>query len=256
MGGHVGSYLGRIQLTQDFGVPLVNLLLAHGFIVGDYGSETILSGNSKIASWLKKINLKESDVVKMVKFTPDCICIPPKSAGLPFLFEIKTSKTPVILQKQIDKIERISGMSGLTRCDIGEIEADAWDVYNKYFPKDEVAIAFAAPYTPEVIVVEWVSKIIELYRKPGDSVDVNPEAEGSGTLHVNIHLGKMRSMERFYSEEFGIHLEKKKYQSLKELIKAWKIFRPSFTYFSDRNKAAYAHAVSEIRKECPWLITD
>ena len=240
------SALDRMDLTGRLTRQLIPLLEDHGFKIHEYGQHVILQQHTRILSRFRKLNSKLSNEVLMLKFSPDYLsAFPPKNNFL-FLLDAKASITPVFFQAYIDTVRQSCGLAALFREDIGEVEREAWDNYNQRYPKDHVAICFACPYHPRLLVCEWVSKMTPLYRL---AMDRNTAAGGSGTPHVNIHLGKMRTLGAFVSEEFGVALDEQRYSVLLEFIKTWPLNKPAGRV----NWVQFNNVVAALQKSCPWI---
>src|SRR3989442_621632 len=149
------SYLDRMQLTARIDEVIMPFLDDHGFSVFKFGQDVIFKDSSFIRSKIKKLESKKSYEVLMMKFWPDFICTMENHPNGLFLLDTKASITPVFFGSYIDKLREGAGLKTLRREDIGEIEREAWDVYNKFFPKRKVAICFACPYHPRLLVIEW-----------------------------------------------------------------------------------------------------
>ncbi|MEM2129156.1 MAG: hypothetical protein QXZ70_01015 [Candidatus Bathyarchaeia archaeon] len=242
------SYFNRMKLTNEFAEMIIPFLQKHGFMFCNFGYEQILREEKSMKALIKKLKFKKSNAALMIKFSPDYICAFPKlqnDKGL-FLVDAKATITPVFFHKHIERLRRRAKLPHLRREDIGEIEREAWDTYNRFYPKERVAIIMACPYHPRLIVAEWVSKTLCFYRM---EKDVNIEAAGSGTPHVNIHLGKMRTLSTFLDEEFGVKTNSKLYRSIENKIKTWPLNKPAGRV----NWTQFNNAITELRATCPWL---
>src|SRR5947207_10900262 len=85
-------------------------------------------------------------------------------------------------------------------------------------------VRHAAPYHPRVLVAEWASKMRELWRF---AIDTNVDAGGSGTPHINVHLGLMRPLATFMKEEFGQVLNAEQLATLLAFVKTWPLNKPA-----------------------------
>lgn len=244
----MSSFLNRIKITNEFTQMLIPFLTSHGFVVSEFGYEQILRDNASMRALIKREKFKKSTAALMVKFSPDLICVFPqmKSDKGIFFLDVKTSITPVFFRRHIERLRRIARLRKLRREDIGEIEREAWDVYNTFYPRKRVAIVMACPYHPRLIVSEWVSNIFCFYRL---NVDRNIEAGGSGTPHVNIHLGKMRTLSDFLRDEFRIRVKRTEYRKMLNFVKTWQLYKPAGRV----NWTQFNNAINELKKTCPWL---
>jgi len=242
------SFLNRMKLTNEFTEYLSAFLQKHGFRVCGFGTEVIFRQRSSMSALIKKEKFKKSEPALMVKFSPDLVCAYPAFKGEKgiFFLDAKTSITPVFFGRHIERLRRLAKLSELRREDIGEIEREAWDVYNRFYPRERVAIVMACPYQPKLVVGEWISKTFQFYRLKRDR---NLEAGGSGTPHVNIHLGRMRSLDRFLNEEFGVRVSEASFRAMKEKIKTWDLSKPAGTV----NWTQFNNAITELKATCPWL---
>jgi len=242
------SFLNRMKLTDEFTELLSIFLQKHGVIVCGFGYEVFFRERPSMSALIKKEKFKKAPASLMVKFSPDLLCAFPKFSGTKgiFMLDVKTSITPVFFGSHIDRLRRAAKLAELRREDIGEIEREAWDVYNQFYPKDRIAIAMACPYQPKLIVAEWVSQIFQFYRLKRDR---NLEAGGSGTPHVNIHLGRMRSLDKFLAQEFGIKVDENLFDSMKNTVKKWELCKPAGTV----NWTQFNNVISELKATCPWL---
>lgn len=221
---------------------------------------------------LKKLDSKESLAGLRVKFTPDFIlCTHPQRSNELFMIDTKASITPVFFKAHIDRIRNHS-KEPVTRWDIGEIEREAWFVYNTFFPPNKIALIDAVPYNPKLILAEWVSNVKCLWCFKESSIEtgpipwncnecpifqkgasfdvvVNHVAGGSGTPHTNINLGKMRSLKEFLRDEFNVTVDKTWYRTLEEEIKTWELNKPKGRV----NWKQFNNVVKDLKSRCPWI---
>jgi hypothetical protein len=245
----------------------IEFLEKNGIITSEFGYERILKNYPQIKSEIRRqLKYKESPAALMIKFSPDIIAYFKKNQKF-FFVDIKTSITPIFLQAQVDRIRQHSKIPSLVREDIGEIEREAWLVYNMFYPRDRVAIVMACPYHPKLIVAEWVSRIkclwcLKQHKEPWDceecpifksggifGVVQNEFAGGSGTPHTNIHLGQMPELKDFLKREFNVQVSEESYTELIDEVKAWPLVKPS----GDINWLQFLYASLELRQKCPWL---
>lgn len=266
------NFLDRFALTRRLEENLEALLEDHGIIIKPFGQTAILKGNTWLNSRLKKLDTKNSLPTLMIKFSPDYIACSSSNTKKLFFLDAKASITPVFFESQIDKIRWHSNQLGLGRSHIGEIEREAWFVYNSFYPKNEVAIIMASPYSQKLILAEWVANIrclwcykgkVNGFSAPWDcatcpvrtgegfGVIVNEEAGGSGTPHTNIDFRSMRTLPDFVYQEFGVKLDAELYQrALLDFVKKWPLNKTSGTV----NWKQYNGAIRELRNEgCDWL---
>lgn len=239
------SHLDRMNLTNRLCELLDELFEAHDIEFSEYGQNVILQDNKPIAARWRKLDVKKADPVLMIKFAPDYI-VHHERSGAFFLMDAKASITPMFFQSAIDRLREVSGISDLDRHRIGEIEREAWDNYRNRFPPRTVAICFATPYNPNLVLVEWASELQELYRFVKDT---NVDAAGSRTPHVNIDLAAMRSLEDFLAEELGVEVDSELYDDLKEEVKAWGLNKPAGRV----NWQQFNNVVMVLRGKCPWI---
>jgi len=265
------SYLDRMHLTERVNEMLIHFFKDHDFGIIEHGYDVMLREEPGMKSKLKKLKTKEFLAGLRVKFIPDFILSynNRKKKSL-FFVDTKASITPVFFKTQIDRIKKNSG-ENITRWDIGDIEREAWFVYNRFFPGDKVAIIGAVPYNPKLIVAEWVSnmKCLWCFKSSGPSgpipwdckecpifeksgsfgVMVNRLAGGSGTPHTNIHLGKMRSLKSFLMQEFNLNVDETWYETIEDEIKSWDLNKPAGRV----NWKQFNNVVNDLKKKCPWL---
>jgi hypothetical protein len=238
-----------MKLTEHFTDMVVPFLQKHGFVVHPFGYEEALHNTTGMDGLIRKKQFKKSEAALMVKFSPDFLNIYEDGSGKNFFFyaDSKTSITPVFFHSHIRRIQRRAKLPELHRGDIGEIEREAWIVYNRFFPKNQVAIIMAAPYHRRLIVAEWVSNLTALYTHKADE---NLEAAGSGTPHVNLHLGHMRRLDEFLKQEFGVKVDPELYEVLTDEVKKWDLNKS----LGRVNWTQFNNAVNELREEgCIWL---
>jgi hypothetical protein len=240
------SALDRMALTARLTDMLIPFLQDHEFITSEFGQHVILQDHGTILAKLKRLESKKSREVLMLKFSPDYLCAYQSKSEHLFLMDAKSSITPIFFAAQIEVIRRSANLPELRREDIGEIEREAWDVYNSFFPKERVVICFACPYHPRLLVAEWVSKVMPLYRL---KVDDNIEAGGSGTPHVNIHLGKMRTLPEFLAQEFGVSVDTATYNAILDFIKTWDLNKSAGRV----NWTQFNNVIRDLQRTCPWL---
>jgi len=268
------SYLDRSNLAKRFEENLEEFLKDYSFRVIPFGHNVILKGNTWIESRLRKLDSKSSTEALMIKFSPDYIIIKESSPKDLFFSDAKASITPVFFQAQIDRIKaHYKKDPNLKRSDVGEIEREAWLSYNTFYP--QVVIIIASPYNPSLIKAEWAKNVecmwcfkesseetgpipwdckkcpIKGNEKDNFGVVVNKFAGGSGTPHVNIHLGKMRNLDDFLIQEFGIKIDKTEYDlTMLNFIKKWPLNKPAGRV----TWGQYNGAIRTLQQEgCSWL---
>jgi hypothetical protein len=252
----VNSFLDRMDNTKHLDDAFVPFLEEHGFQVLPFGQTILFEGSPLLASF-KKLLVRDYSFAKfgagfMMKFAPDYICIHQNGTSEPFFLDTKASVIPIIFDRgpHFQKLQlgaQEAGCAPLTRCDVGEIEREAWDVYTKYFPPARLAICFAAPYNPRLLAMEWCSKIKTFFRFAEDRNEV---AGGSGTPHVNIHLGKMRTPDKFLAQDFGVVVDEEAYAALVDVVKKWRVQKPKGTV----SWSQFVTALRRISAEgCPWI---
>ena len=249
----LNKFLNRKKLTDEFIGHLAPFLQHHRFILYPFGYEEILQDTEGMTGLLKRERFKKSRAALMVKFSPDFIAFyeGTKRSEL-FFIDSKTSLTPVFFRTQIKRVSRTANRRGedvgeLNRTEIGEIEREAWIVYNTFFPPNRVAIMMATPYNPNLVLGEWASNLSPLYTHQSDR---NLDAAGSGTPHVNLHLGRMRPLNRFIENEFGVRVDNDEYQKMIDKVKKWDLNKPAGRV----NWTQFNNVVNQLRREgCPWL---
>lgn len=242
------SFLDRIALTKRLDENLTPFLVDHGFKVLEYGHPVILRDNGSMRTRVLRRKYKKSLPVLMVKFSPDFLVVHSASGTEPFMMDSKVSITPVFFGAHIQRIRDESGIADLDREDIFVIEREAWDVYNRYYPKDRVSIILACPYHPRLLLADWVSQVTPLYRF---ELDHNPDAGGSGTPHVNLHMGLMRTLAEFLKEEFDEVVDPENYEILRDFIKLWPLNKTKGIV----NWTQFNNVVVDLQPNCPWLKT-
>lgn len=251
------------------------LLTEHGFEVYNFGQPIIIKNNPWIGRRLRQLDVKDSPAALLVKFAPDFIVIAPTRCNTLFLLDTKASITPVFFQAHIDRIRVHFGRDqNLRREDIGEIEREAWYTYNRFFPRNRVALVIATPYNPKLLLADWVDRVtcmwcfmgIEddeprpfpcskcpIFGEEGGTFGVieNFLAGGSGTPHTNIHLSRMRSLDIFLADEFKTKVSNSSYSNVIEDIKTWPLNKPRARV----NWTQFNNVITDLRKSCPWLRT-
>jgi len=263
-------FLDRFALTRRFEENLESLFQDYNISIITFGQSTILQNNTWMSSRLKKLDTKDNLAALMIKFSPDYIVYKKTTPQTLFFMDAKASITPVFFQSQVGRISTNSREVFLQRSHIGEIEREAWFSYNRFYP--DVAIIMASPYTYEVILAEWVRNIKCLWcykgkengvpkawdckkcpikSNSGFGVVVNEFAGGSGTPHTNIDFRSMRSLPKFFEEEFNIKIDLKKYEfTMKDFVKQWPLNKTAGTV----TWGQYNGAISDLRREgCTWL---
>lgn len=235
-------------LTGRLDDNLTPFLQDHGFQVVPFGHPVILRDNTEMRSLIRRLEYKKSNEVLMVKFSPDFIVLPPDSRKEPFFMDTKAGITPVFFDTQIRRIREAAHLPNLKREDIFEIEREAWDTYKNIYPAGAVAVFAACPYHPRLLLGEWVSSIQPLFRFQDDR---NLEAAGSGTPHVNIHMGRMRTLKEFLEQEFGIAVDEDAYESILDFIKQWPLNKPAGRV----NWTQFNNVIVDLQQTCPWLET-
>jgi hypothetical protein len=239
------SHLDRMNLTRRLCELLDALFKEHEIDFMEYGQNVILQQNLSLVSRWRKLDVKKSPVVLMEKFSPDYLMYH-KSSNRLFMMDAKASITPMFFNAAIVALRDISGDQALDRHSIGEIEREAWDNYTERFPKKKVAICFATPYNPNLVLVEWASELKALFRFVEDT---NVNAAGSRTPHVNIDLSAMRPLNRFLRDELGIAVDREMYGDLLSEVKTWGLNKPAGRV----NWTQFNNVVMTLRGKCPWI---
>ncbi len=239
------SHLDRMGLTNRLCEMIEPFLKEHGFEYIEYGQPFFLHGNSSLTARFKKLDIKKSAVALLLKFSPDYL-IYHRATNTLFLMDAKSSITPIIFEARVTKLRYESKKHDLDRHRIGEIEREAWDNYNNRFPRESVAICFAAPYNPNLILVEWATKLTELFRF---ELDINKEAGGSRTPHVNIDLDEMRTFSTFFAEEFDLTVDEDFCTAMKDMVKGWPLNKPAGRV----NWIQFNYTIARLSHKCPWL---
>lgn len=240
------SHLDRMNLTKRLDELIKPFLEEAGFIVEEFGYSNTLKEAHSMMARMKRLEIKKSEAALMIKFSPDFICIKKGKNKRLLFIDTKTSTTPVFFDSYIKKLSEKSKITDLRREDIGEVEREAWDTYNKFYPPAETVIIMACPYNPKLIVAEKVSNIVCFHRFEKDT---NVEAGGSQTPHVNIHLGYMKPLDVFLKEEFGVRINKEFYNEIKDFIKRWDINKP----MGRVNWTQFNNCINKLKTTCPWL---
>lgn len=249
----VDSYLDRLNQTRSLDEAVLPFLAEHGIATFPWGQTVVFAEAPEIAGRIKRLLVRDYPVQEYgaafsIKFAPDFICVP-EEGGTPFFLDTKASVIPILFESYLLRLESFArevGIEKLHRGDVGEIEREAWIVYNSFFPPERVAICFAAPYHPRCIVIEWCSEIITFYTYSGDR---NTDAGGSGTPHVNIHLGSMRTLDKFMQDEFKKKVNSTALKTLTDVVKGWPIQKPRGRV----NWRQFSNAVARYRADCPWV---
>lgn len=240
------SHLDRMNLTKRIDDMVKPFLEDCGFIIEDFGYNITLREEPSMMARMKKLFIKKSEAALMVKFAPDLISIKKGKRSEILFMDTKASITPIFFDSYIEKLKGMSGLKKLRREDIGEIEREAWDTYNTFYPPEKTVIIIACPYNPKLIMAERVSNIRCFFRFKKDT---NVDAGGSKTPHVNIHLGMMRTLSDFLTEEFGIKINQNFYKEIQEFIKRWDLNKPAGRV----NWKQFNNCVNKLKITCPWL---
>lgn len=240
------SHLDRMNLTKRLDEFIKPFFIDAGFAICDFGYAVTLRNQPSMSARMKRLEVKKSDAALMAKFSPDFIVIRNGRNRRLFFMETKTSITPIFFDSYIEKLRTEAKLPKLRREDIGEIEREAWDTYNIHYNPKEIVIVLACPYNPNLILAEWVDKILCFHRFKKDT---NTEAGGSQTPHVNIHLGIMRPLCSFLKEEFGIKINEAFYKEITDFIKKWGLNKPAGRV----NWAQFNSCVSKLRATCSWI---
>lgn len=241
-------FLDRIEMTKEFDENVKPFMEEYGFELQDFGHPVLLRNNGTLRHHILKREFKKSSPVLMIKFSPDFIALHSESNSAPFFLDTKTSVTPVFFPSHINRIRQQARLDELRREDIFVVEREAWDVYNRFYPSDRVALIISCIYHPRLLLGEWVSNLRELYRLEDDH---NPNAGGSGTPHVNLHMGEMRTLYDFLLEEFGVEVDSEDYEVMLDMAKQGELSKPRGTV----NWTQFNNVVVELQRSCPWLET-
>jgi hypothetical protein len=247
------SFFDRIGATDEFISLLHPLLSDAGIAVHEYGQTVLLAGGTDVSAALKRLlvgsySLDDYGAGFVIKFAPDFLCVVPGYE--PFFLDTKASCIPILFGSVVTRLQALAEEDDLpvpTRGEIGVIEREAWDCYARFYPGGRVAVCYAAPYHQRLVAVDWRWNIHSFYRYEANR---NPDAGGSGTPHVNIHLGLMRSLVDFFAQEFNVYLDKGLVKRLEDEVKEWRIQKPT----GKVNWKQFTTALEAVRKECPWAV--
>lgn len=237
------SFFQRADLTRRLDEMVRPFFAEHDIGIWEFGQDAIMGGHGPLAARMKQLVSKRSPAALAVKFAPDFICLVRPIQRL-FFMDVKTSVTPVLFQSKLDAIASAAGRGRLAREQVGVIEREAWDNYNNRFPPRDTAICLACPYNPGLVLAEWVANIALLFRF---EEDINENAGGSQTPHVNIDLETMRRLDEFLNEEFQIAVDSAMFDILLNDVKTWPLGNPG------RSWKQVNAAIEKLQLTCPWL---
>jgi len=236
------TFFQRFALTERLQEMILPFLDECGVEVAEYGQNVILGHNGSLEARLKKLEAKKSPAALMVKFAPDFLCMYRETKTLYFM-DIKTSLTPVLFTSKLDELSRHC-RKHLCREQVGLVEREAWDNYTTRYPAGRTAIVMACPYNPRLLVAEWAGSIRPLFRF---EEDINRNAAGSMTPHVNIDLDSMRDLATFMQDEFNCEVPRDHFDAMVEYIKTWPLSNPGRPWMQ------FNACVRGLQMTCPWL---
>ena len=73
--------------------------------------------------------------------------------------------------------------------------------------------------------------------------------QGSRTPHVNLHMGRMRTLRDFLHEEFDVDVDVDAYEGMVDYVKTWPLGKPQGIV----NWFQFNDAVHSLRRTCPWI---
>lgn len=248
------SFLDRFDTTQIAEDNIRSLFLSSGLFCLEYGQNVLIDRDSLQRAHLKRLLIKDFEFVAyasgfLMKFSPDLVVYSNIFNVEPFFMDIKASRTPIIFESKVKEVQESAELQGIPipkRHEIGIIEREAYDTYTTFFPHQSVAVCYSAPYTPDLILCDWVDRLQVLFRY---SQDRNNEAGGSGTPHVNIHLGMMRTIDEFFREEYGLELNSESLHLAKDRVKTWVLDKPPGTV----TWSQFKHCLRRYSDPCVWL---
>lgn len=171
------------------------------FIVEKFGVEKT---HKEIA---RQLYLFGDDKVSMfIRYFPDYLLMDKARKKTSFL-EYKAMVVPA-KEKRVEWLRNLTGIDDLSVSNVGIIEREAIDNYFLLSKSGfDVVIIVACRYNPKVLLAEWSSNLIVIYRQPerikaGPLERANILSKGSGTPWVNIHLDRMRTLRNFLKDEF------------------------------------------------------
>ena len=236
------TFFQRFELTERLQEMVIPFLQETNIVISEYGQNIILGKNGSLAARLKRLESKKSPAALMVKFAPDFVCYAKNSKTL-FFMDIKTSLTPVLFQSQLHILSKQYGQR-LQREQVGLVEREAWENYNNRYPSEKTTILMACPYNPKLLLMEWVSKVKLIFRF---KKDINENAAGSKTPHVNIDLNAMRALSTFINEELGGAINQEYYDTMINYVKSWPLSNPGRPWMQ------FNACVRELQLTCPWI---
>ena len=187
----------RIKLAENMEKHLIRFLLNNNFILEKTGYENYIS--KETIEILRKIH--DNPTIKFLRYMPDYFT---KYQDKFFFIELKVMDSPILLDKRVEDLKKITGLNNLSKQNIGVIETAALQNYEA-LSKLDVKILFIvyATFNSHKLLIEWENNLAKFY---SDNVHIG-NGDASFTPYTNINLDKMRDIKTFFKEEFNINLE-------------------------------------------------
>lgn len=162
----------------------------------------------------QKLISMRNPTAKYIRFAPDYFLIDQGKIdreAFIYLFDYKTTQTPIYSLNRIAAIARDANIPNLTSEDIGQMETDA---YNNYSAIQRLGVRVAVlnycAYHPRLLLCDFVERIKVLRQ----DVVTTQTITGSRTPFTNFYCRSMRTLEEFLMQEHDIQVEAKAYAEL------------------------------------------
>lgn len=135
-------------------------------------------------------------------YAPDFQVVAPQTTWRGALLDCKVTRTPLYHEPRIRFIRRVAHLPNLHYLHIGQWEVQAYHTYKELStPKRPVIILNYCAYLQYgTILCDYIERVHILHQ---DRVR-HHTYHGSARSFVNVHLGTMRTLERFLADEFHL----------------------------------------------------
>ncbi len=200
------GFESRIKLAENMETFLLEFLSKNKFVMEKTGYESHISKDS--CEILRKIH--DDPTVRFLRYMPDYFTIFKNKL---FFIEFKVMDSPILLDSRIDELKRITGLSNLSKQNVGVVETAAIQNYENLTKIGvNILVIVYCTFHPKKLLVDWENNLKKFYN---DKVKIG-YGNASFTPFTNINLDEMQDFELFFKKEFGLEISE---QDVKDLLK-------------------------------------
>ena len=198
----------RIKLAKNMEKSVINFLKSKGFILENTGYEKYSSNEIK-----EKIRTIHNNLtVRFMRYMPDYFAILGNNI---FFIELKVMDTPIRLDSRVNELIEITGITDLSKENIGAVETAALNNYEQLTSIGvKIAVIVLCTFNKKLLFMEWENNLVKFYN---NKVKIG-QGNASFTPYTNIHVDKLRTFEEFLNQELSIEVKSEESTKIKQSI--------------------------------------